>query len=110
MPGDNQPDSKKGLKKTNMYIVFEGGGIEYDPRIHGVFTNLGKAKECIKKAMLDFIKIHMAPYEIDGSKIIVDKQYYENYTYFRIFVDQENVEYGAYENMFILTEYENVYI
>jgi hypothetical protein len=88
-----------------MYIIFEGGGVEFEPKFHGMFDNLGLAKEHIKNILMKFLKDFMLPHEdLEESNVIVEKKYFENYTYFYIYQDKDEQEYGAYMNVFILVE------
>ena len=83
------------------YIVLEGGGVDYEPKLHGVFNNLGLAKECIKSAMLEFLKSFD---DLDEGSVVIDKRIVDNYTYFYIYQDKQEMSYGAYMNVFVLTE------
>jgi hypothetical protein len=91
------------MADNNVYVVFEGGGADYEPKVHGIFQNLGLAKECVKSAMLDFIEEFDFGRDAAGkSTVIVDKQKFENYTYFYVYQDSEERDFGGYTNIFAI--------
>lgn len=86
-----------------LYLVFEGGGDAYDPRFHGLFGNLGHAKERVKRELLEFIKKLMLPeHTLETMPIQVDKQISDRYTYFYVYADEEEQEIGSYANVFVI--------
>ncbi len=95
----NDTDSKESI-----YIVFESGGIDYDPKIHGIFSELKLAQDCIKKKILEFIRENMVigQESMQEYGIVVDKQVYGNYVYFRVYQDETEQSYGAFSNVFVL--------
>jgi len=92
-----------------MYIVFEGGGVEFEPKIHGVFYVKEDAQKCIKNAMVDFLKEFDPSPEIwsEDSRCIVEREQKFDRTLFYIYQDEEEKTYNAFVNVFVLAEVKN---
>jgi hypothetical protein len=91
-----------------IYVVFEGGGIEYEPKTLGVFNDTIKAKECVKAAMISFLEIFDPEPEAFGTRsAIIEKQIFDNNILFYIYQDEEEQSYGAAANIFVISEVPN---
>ena len=88
----------------DIYVVFEGGGVDYSPLIHGIFEDKVSAKECVKNIMRDFClglkSIDTEMYEF----LFIDKKIVENYMYFYVYQDDADVQYGDYMNSFAIAK------
>jgi hypothetical protein len=92
---------------AKIYIVFEGGGIETDPKVHGIFENRWLAKECLKSTVQQFLDDNMIPVFDEENAPLIDKRQDGNYTYFYIYQDAEEKEFNSYLNVFVFAEIEN---
>lgn len=92
---------------AKIYVVFEGGGVDFDAHVHGIFNNLGHAKECLKNAVLAFIRDYCTPHTNSNDTTVVDKTVYANYTYIYVYLDENERDFGAYLNCFVLYEGES---
>ena len=88
----------------DIYVVFEGGGVDYSPLIHGIFGDMPSAKECIKNVLSDFCRglqnLDALMYEF----LFIDKKILENYIYFFVYADEDDVQYGDYMNSFVIAK------
>ena len=87
-----------------LYIVIEGGGVEHDPKIHGIYETLAQAQKCVKAKLLDFLKEKMFLGEYEESDIVVDKRITDEYTYFSVYLDEFELASGGPENVFAIVE------
>jgi hypothetical protein len=81
----------------NYFIVFENGGVDFDPQIHGIFRKLKPAQDEIKDLITDFLTLHK------GDSPVIEKQTSlgnTSYVYFYVYADKEEHETGNYINVF----------